>query len=578
MRFWFPIERRELLVSSRRWMTYARRLFTPAAVMAFTFLILGKDLSRLDQREMGQFLFLTTAWIAFFYASFSGFALTADCLSREKREHTLGLLFLTHLRSFDIVLGKLISHSIVALSGLVATLPLLMIPVLLGGISLSQVGQTATILLLTMLLSLAAGLFASSLLRTASLATATAVALLLLYNFSGFVLLSIASAVETPAGENLLTSIACGLLTLSPVAAMLKVSTGFSMQGAGLAPPYSSPIAAWEILVMVQSGAIAVLILAAVFFTARFWQEKPERQFFLWQRLRHWLLFGPAWYRRRVYQRWFAQDPIAWMLVRPWYKPIVVWLILGLFAAFFALSLELQGKEVRGNWLWLAWMTLGLFKVALSLESSQGLAREIRQQELEALLGTPLRASDFIASHWRALRILFLKPLVALVVLVLVMFYFNGAIGTWPFHPFSEGERLTIWLQYGGLLLLFFLDCWALGWVGLWQGLKLRKQLNSGLYTMVLVLGMPWILTSVAFGFLVWVNGHYHQPLPEQSTSHLLLLVFAVPISLMLGLRGRQQVKKHFRALALQHRYECAPPPWWQRLGGWWQRVARPAA
>jgi len=36
-------------------------------------------------------------------------ALTADTLSGESREGTLGLLFLTDLRSWDVTLGKLAS-------------------------------------------------------------------------------------------------------------------------------------------------------------------------------------------------------------------------------------------------------------------------------------------------------------------------------------------------------------------------------------------------------------------------------------------------------------------------------------
>ncbi|WCJ59619.1 ABC transporter permease subunit [Fontisphaera persica] len=190
---WFPIERRELLVFSRRPATYSRRLLVPVAVLCVVFLIFRSEGARLDQHEQGMYIFHTTAWITFFYALLSGFVLTSDCLSKEKREHTLGLLFLTDLRSFDIVLGKLVSHSIVALSGLVATLPLLMLPVLMGGITFRQVWQMAATLLCTMLLSLAAGLFASSLFRNGRVATGLALFLLVFLCLGGLLLQGIAT-------------------------------------------------------------------------------------------------------------------------------------------------------------------------------------------------------------------------------------------------------------------------------------------------------------------------------------------------------------------------------------------------
>ena len=51
-------------------------------------------------------LFAALAGCAFILCLFAGVFLTSDSLSEEKREGTLGLLFLSSLLGSDIVLGK----------------------------------------------------------------------------------------------------------------------------------------------------------------------------------------------------------------------------------------------------------------------------------------------------------------------------------------------------------------------------------------------------------------------------------------------------------------------------------------
>src|SRR5947208_12686555 len=53
--------------------------------------------------------------------------LTADSISRERREGTLGLLFLTRLSATDIVTAKSLAHGLRALTLWLAALPILTI-------------------------------------------------------------------------------------------------------------------------------------------------------------------------------------------------------------------------------------------------------------------------------------------------------------------------------------------------------------------------------------------------------------------------------------------------------------------
>lgn len=58
----------------------------------------------------------------------AGTAVTADCLSEEKRDGTLGPLFLTDLRGYDVVLGKLVATALPVFYSLVAAIPVLALP------------------------------------------------------------------------------------------------------------------------------------------------------------------------------------------------------------------------------------------------------------------------------------------------------------------------------------------------------------------------------------------------------------------------------------------------------------------
>src|SRR5690349_14824412 len=105
-----PIVDRELRISSRRVGTYRMRWILVLAIMGLWFLLLANT-HWMSSAHRGKMLFLAVGIMAFGFSLFSGVFLTADCLSHEKREGTLGLLFLTNLRGYDVVLGKLMATS-----------------------------------------------------------------------------------------------------------------------------------------------------------------------------------------------------------------------------------------------------------------------------------------------------------------------------------------------------------------------------------------------------------------------------------------------------------------------------------
>jgi ABC-type Na+ efflux pump permease subunit len=88
--------------------------------------------------------------------------MTADCVSREKREGTLGLLFLTPLTVLDVIAGKAAIHVLRALTLFVAALPVLGLPLVLGGVDWRWVLMAAVDQANTVLLGIAAGVYAST--------------------------------------------------------------------------------------------------------------------------------------------------------------------------------------------------------------------------------------------------------------------------------------------------------------------------------------------------------------------------------------------------------------------------------
>ncbi|HTI69427.1 MAG TPA: hypothetical protein VMF06_05650 [Candidatus Limnocylindria bacterium] len=95
-------------------------------------------------------------------ALLSGIFLTADALTFERREGTLGLLFLTDLRGFDVVIGKLASAGLSSFFGLISLFPVFAISWLWGGVSRPEFWCTCLALLITLLFSLSVGLAVSS--------------------------------------------------------------------------------------------------------------------------------------------------------------------------------------------------------------------------------------------------------------------------------------------------------------------------------------------------------------------------------------------------------------------------------
>src|SRR5688572_29179055 len=134
-----PVVTREMNVLSRRRSTYLWRAVTALLallVLAWLFLI---SIAGYSFAQLGKTIFLVLSGLSFFYALLVGVHATSDAVSEEKREGTLGLLFLTDLKGYDIVFGKLAATSLNAIYALVGLVPMLSLALLLGGVTPGEI-------------------------------------------------------------------------------------------------------------------------------------------------------------------------------------------------------------------------------------------------------------------------------------------------------------------------------------------------------------------------------------------------------------------------------------------------------
>src|SRR5262245_12834108 len=124
-----PIVERELRTAARKRVTIRVRVGAAliALIIGGGFLVLGMMFRGMGMpgSSLGRGIFATLTWLALIAVLSAGLFLTADCLSEEKRDGTLGLLFLTDLRGYDVVLGKLFATSLRAAFSLLAMFPIL---------------------------------------------------------------------------------------------------------------------------------------------------------------------------------------------------------------------------------------------------------------------------------------------------------------------------------------------------------------------------------------------------------------------------------------------------------------------
>jgi ABC-type transport system involved in multi-copper enzyme maturation permease subunit len=473
-----PIVARELRAASRRRGTVWWRASAATAVLGvgvWSYLAMADSSPAGD---IGQALFGIMAGSAAAYCLLGGPLFTADCLSREKRDGTLGLLFLTDLRGYDVVLGKLAATSLNAAYGVLAIVPLLAVPLLLGGVTLDEVARMALVIVNTLYFSLTAGICVSAISRSARKAVLGTGTLLLLLTCVPPLATRVWNLVSVP--------------SLIP---LLMPSPAFTLIMAFEAAYKVQPEAFWGSLG--TTHLLGWLFLGtACALAPRVWQDKPAgRSLGLGTRLEFWA-FDPE-ERRAFRARLLAQNPYFWLAARARLRPALVW---AAFAVASCLWLAGLAKEHR-DWLdpfncFLSCGLLnGLVKVWLAVESGRQLAEDRHAATLEAILTTPLSVREILKGQFLALQRQFLGPLAVTLAVFLL------AVPVTLSHSMDEESR-ALWVSvYAAAMISLVADAAALHWIGMWLALKARNSQRAILGAIARVLLLPWI--ALALGLVL---------------------------------------------------------------------------
>ena len=476
-----PIVERELRVAARQRATYWVRLglAVTAILIAATVLALTFDL---PPQQTGRHLFEWLAGILLLYCLVYGRRSTADCLSVEKREGTLGLLFLTDLKGHDVVLGKLVATSVRGFYALLAVFPVLAIPLLLGGITNGEFWRVVLVLMDTFLFSLAIGILGSALTRDLQWAMAANIFLLLL-------LMAVPAACMFA-----LDYFAPGLRKLPQLLFSCPVYAFYLCDDSRyvLMPNHYW----WTVGVL--HGLSLLLLLVAGWVAPRSWQDRPSRaQKSRWRDLWHAWMRGPAPERAAFRKRTLDTNAFYWLAARARFRTVHVWTFLGCMAIWWLVCWALLGRY----WLdpsvaVLTGLLLNFaFKVWVTIEAGRQLAEDKRTGALELLLSLPLTTQDILRGQLLAIRRQFLWPLVvALGVGVLLMLMVRQRAPGW--------ENQATW---PGGMAMFVVDLIALAWVGMWRALVARSHNRATISTLLDVLILPWALfAGVAGTGQVW--------------------------------------------------------------------------
>lgn len=491
-----PVVERELRIAARGRGIYRWRTGVVGAALGLMALLTTSISANPRAPEMlGPTLFYALVGISAAYAFGAGVSVTADCVSREKREGTLGLLFLTDLRGMDIVLGKLAASSLNTVYGLLGLVPLLAIPVMLGGVPI-RMGLLASAGVLNLLfVSVSLGIAVSTLSwdeRRATFASVIGGILLLFLPFAA------GGVWIWMTGRGPLEA-----LVLSAMSPLIPILCALPSPGAGgvsvmdgiLLPALLVPSHAMGWLALVTAGWRAGAV----------WQSRGAASA---RRTVDERVFTPRDPARRAGSRRRLLDvhPLVWLIERhPAKRFYADGLVLAIIAIWYR-GYQSYGTAMFGGPTWflvvpLAFTVHLIFASWVIAESSMRLISDRRSGALELLLCSGMSDHDLVEGHRLALRRLFLRPILVLAAAEVFI----------AFHGFGVDDdtvtRNGRWMMLG-LAFAVFCDIPALSWISLRLASSLPTVNRVGALALLIAPGGHLVVAALVAAGAVWITRH----------------------------------------------------------------------
>ena len=524
-----PIVERELGIASRNLGSWLSRWIIAIVAVCFGGLWLGMAYS-VGGMMKGDVFFAILAWACFVYCLLAGLWTTSDTLTREKTDGTLGLLFLTDLRGYDVVLGKMITASLKSFYGVLAVLPVLALPLLMGGVTNDQFWRTAGALLNILIFSLSMGMFFSAL----SWSTGRAV----FWTF--FSLFSV-------------TMLPLIHLWLGGTASALNfVSPGFAMANAS-APVIGTPAAgfsghwAWLGSGLAVSGMLLVLASWTISHRWRETKLRPQTPS-LGERTDGDRLQSSAERQSAI----LNANPVGWLVwrVRSFRTSrrllMALMITIGLVLPGFVV---LAGAGIDDLWIFmgsLVWVGSFWIRLEVARHAVTTIHEAKASGALEQILVTPVDEKEFRRGHFAAMVRFWMWPVILLASLPIVAALFSMFMEGWIFDDALFGVSI-MGLMSGLIAVVFFGDLFALYYSGCWFALRSSNYSAAFWKTFGFVYLLPtigsvlfcwmgqfiWLITDIIF--IVWpltslqgnfrraVSGEYGiryaRPLPSPATA-----------------------------------------------------------
>lgn len=482
-----PIVARELRVAARRRSTYALRLFAALAASTITLWLCSLPAQGQPPAALGKSLFSALTIMAFAYCLLIGPFLTADCVSSEKRDGTLGLLFLTDLRSYDVVLGKWVATSLAGFYGLLAVLPSLGVPLLLGGVTPGEYGRIALAVVNAVLFSLTAGMFVSAVSRDQTKAILGSVILVLALSglLPGLLVLAFNVFVGKPPAGVQLDPSQSRLVFFSPI-----YTAQFAVEAA---------YAARSKMFWISLGTVHALcwtfMIGAVLVVRLVWRQEPADPL----ARRRWLLrLGRTGRWQRRLKKRLDSNPVYALASRHRWPHWVFWALVGI-VAINIYWLTIGNRRNPNTYQFHQHFSTAMYfinRVWIAAMACRFFVEARRNGALELLLTTPIRVGTILWGRRRALIRLFFWP-----VLVIGFLHYAFLWGSWKPHE-NQPNSSYLFRMYAtmatGSLSSFLTDVLALTAVGGWLSLSSKRTHLAVLKAFILVTLIPWVLVYLS--------------------------------------------------------------------------------
>jgi ABC-type transport system involved in multi-copper enzyme maturation permease subunit len=473
----FPIVQREMHVAARRRTTYGFRVLT-AFVAFIVVYATWRDMQGSLSNPTGQHLLWALTVIGCVAATWQGSIRAAKTLSEERANGTLGLLFLTPLKTTDVVLGKFSTAALLALQMAMTLMPVLAISALFGGVSIGEVARAGLWVANVTFFFITASMLASAV--TASEVAALALSLMF-------------AAVVTILGlyevrDNIVFADQHALF-LNPISSSLGLADS----------SYSStPHFYWNGM-LVGHGAGWFMLWCTAAALKRNWQRAevfPALKF-LWTR-------KPKPIKRGVACKLGEAGPVEWLIVRDVYR----WGPLLLVLTCIALSLPFKDTEIR---VFMGIVAAIILVIGVVVHSSLAVSRAKKSGMLDLVAVAPICDEDLVADQIRGLRRLFFAPMLITVGWLSVFL---------PWKQIIRDFDASWWVP-AYYIATIPLTLWAGSYCGIWMALKSKGPVMAVTRNAALTIVVPWIL-PVPAGLVLFMLGRIAQTTVRKDFRNLL--------------------------------------------------------